>query len=196
MVIAFLEAGKKIMDCSNLIDVTNQVSCKAISGADQIKLHDKQDSSSLLPPGQCPGFCNIPETTMTSNPVVQCKCQEGRTCITTIKSNAFEHTVTCGSKTVKKQCGGPLLGTKRGILIDIEKYAHPLCTEEKTYVTLIKDMEWSCRDLLIKPCDICPGSTPPVYPPVPCPSPTTTVQPVIVTTGPPPGRKRGRMYGL
>merc|ERR1719193_2010265 len=169
------------MDCTNgsntLKDVTNQVNCKAIKGAAQIKLEDKQNTSAPspapAPPTECPGTCNIPSTTLTNNPVVKCPCPEGKTCLTNIKSNAFEHTVTCGSKTVTKQCGGPLYGTKKGILLDIEKYAHPLCTEEKVYSTLVKDLEWSCKDLKISPCNVCPGATPPPYPPVPCPSPPT-----------------------
>merc|ERR1719244_176743 len=196
MVIAFLETGKKIMDCTNgrntLKDVTNKVTCKAIKGAEKINLEEKQNTTAPSPvpspPAQCPGTCNIPSTTLTSNPVVKCPCPEARTCITTIKSNAFEHTVTCGSKTVIKQCGGPLYGTKKGIFIDIEKYAHPLCGEE-TYTTLIKDLEWSCKDLKINPCNVCPGATPPPFPPVPCPSPQTPSQTTSLspptTTSPP-----------
>merc|ERR1711970_704369 len=168
MIIVFLEQGKKIMDCTNgsntLKDVTNQVTCKAITGAEEIKLVEKQNTTSPspapAPPTECPGTCNIPSTTLTSNPVVKCPCPEGKTCITTIKSNAFEHTVTCGSKTVTKQCGGPLLGTKKGILVDIQKYNHPLCAEG-IYTTLIKDLDWSCQDLTISPCNVCPGATPP-----------------------------------
>merc|ERR1711962_1608283 len=159
MVIAFLETGKKIMDCTNgtnrLRDVTNNVTCKAIKGAEQIKIDEKQNTSAPSPvpspPTQCPGTCNIPSTTLTSNPVVKCPCPEGKTCFTRIKSNAFEHTITCGSKTVIKQCGGPLYGTKKGIIVNIEKYMHPLCSEEKSYSTIIKDLEWSCRDLTISP---------------------------------------------
>merc|ERR1712013_769572 len=177
MIIAFLEQGKKIMDCTNgnntLKDVTNQVTCKAIREAEQIKLDEKQTATTSTPT-QCPGTCNIPSTTLTSNPVVKCPCPEGKTCFTTIKSNAFEHTVKCGSKTVTVKCGGPLFGTKKGIFLDIEKYSHPLCGAEKQYVTLIKDLEWKCKDLTIRPCDLCPGVT---RPPVPCPSPPTPPSP-------------------
>merc|ERR1712212_138804 len=53
MIIAFLEQGKKIMDCTNgsntLKDVTNQVNCKAIKGAAQIKLEEKQNTSAPSP---------------------------------------------------------------------------------------------------------------------------------------------------
>merc|ERR1711970_1064606 len=193
MIIVFLEQGKKIMDCTNgsntLKDVTNQVTCKAITGAEEIKLVEKQNTTSPspapAPPTECPGTCNIPSTTLTSNPVVKCPCPEGKTCITTIKSNAFEHTVTCGSKTVTKQCGGPLLGTKKGILVDIQKYNHPLCADG-IYSTLIKDLDWSCQDLTISPCNVCPGATPPPYPPVPCPSPPTPPSPPSPPTPPPP----------
>merc|ERR1711970_500632 len=194
MIIVFLEQGKKIMDCTNgsntLKDVTNQVTCKAITGAEEIKLVEKQNTTSPspapAPPTECPGTCNIPSTTLTSNPVVKCPCPEGKTCITTIKSNAFEHTVTCGSKTVTKQCGGPLYGTKKGIIVNIEKYMHPLCAEEKSYSTIIKDLEWSCRDLTISPCNVCLGATPPPYPPVPCPSPPTPPSPPSPPTSPSP----------
>merc|ERR1711970_1248510 len=193
MIIVFLEQGKKIMDCTNgsntLQDVTNQVTCTAITGAEEIKLVEKQNTTSPspapAPPTECPGTCNIPSTTLTSNPVVKCPCPEGKTCITTIKSNAFEHTVTCGSKTVTKQCGGPLLGTKKGILVDIQKYNHPLCADG-IYSTLIKDLDWSCQDLTISPCNVCPGATPPPYPPVPCPSPPTPPSPPSPPTPPPP----------
>merc|ERR1719244_1793622 len=193
MVIAFLETGKKIMDCTNgrntLKDVTNKVTCKAIKGAEKINLEEKQNTTAPSPvpspPTQCPGTCNIPSTTLTSNPVVKCPCPEARTCFTTIKSNAFEHTVTCGSKTVIKQCGGPLYGTKKGILVDVLKYEHPLCSEEKSYLTLYKSLEWSCRDLTISPCNVCPGATPPPYPPVPCPSPPTPPSPPSPAPTPP-----------
>merc|ERR1711970_534082 len=193
MIIVFLEQGKKIMDCTNgsntLQDVTNQVTCTAITGAEEIKLVEKQNTTSPspapAPPTECPGTCNIPSTTLTSNPVVKCPCPEGKTCITTIKSNAFEHKVTCGSKTVTKQCGGPLLGTKKGILVDIQKYNHPLCADG-IYSTLIKDLDWSCQDLTISPCNVCPGATPPPYPPVPCPSPPTPPSPPSPPTPPPP----------
>merc|ERR1719233_719693 len=190
MIIAFLEQGKKIMDCTNgsniLKDVTNNVNCKAIKGAEKIHLEEKQNTTVPSPPTECPGTCNIPSTTLTSNPVVKCPCPEGKTCLTTIKSNAFEHTVTCGSKIETKQCGGPLYGTKKGIFIDIEKYAHPLCGEEKVYATLVKDLEWSCKDLKISPCNVCPGATPPPYPPVPCPSPPTPPSPPSPPTPPSP----------
>ena len=72
-----------------------------------IKLDEKQAATTSTPT-QCPGTCNIPSTTLTSNPVVKCPCPEGKTCFTTIKSNGFEHTVKCGSKTVTVKCGGPL----------------------------------------------------------------------------------------
>merc|ERR1712106_1266162 len=158
------------------------VTCKAVTGAAQMKIEKQEETAT---PTSCPGKCNIPNTTLTSNPAVVCPCPEGKTCFTTIKSNAFEHTVTCGSKTTIAKCGGPLYGTKKGIFIDIEKYAQPLCSEEKTYPTLIKDLEWTCKDLLIKPCDVCPGQTPPPYPPIPCPTPPTSPSPPSPTGAPP-----------
>merc|ERR1712013_145890 len=53
MIIAFLEQGKKIMDCTNgtntLKDVTNQVTCKAIPKAAMIKLDEKQAATTSTP---------------------------------------------------------------------------------------------------------------------------------------------------
>ena len=71
---------------------------------------EKQEGTPAPPaaPTQCPGTCNIPASTITSNPTVTCPCPEEKTCITTITSNHFEHTIKCGSKEVKKICGGPL----------------------------------------------------------------------------------------
>merc|ERR1712106_1266070 len=59
-IIAFLENGKKITDCKgNMTDVTDKVTCKAVTGAAQMKI-EKQDDTAT--PTSCPGKCNIPNT--------------------------------------------------------------------------------------------------------------------------------------
>ena len=57
---------------------------------------------------QCPGTCNIPDSTVTSNKIVQCRCLQGKPCSTTIRSNHYQHFVTCGSISETILCGGPL----------------------------------------------------------------------------------------
>merc|ERR1711970_315055 len=89
---------------------------------------------------------------------IHCPCPT-RTCFTTITSTGNNHRVQCGSNSFDVACGGPLMGSKLGIIINIiDVFEHNLCTTN-TYVTLIHDLVWMCRDQNVGASDACETAT-------------------------------------
>merc|ERR1712128_34293 len=159
-IIAFLLSGKKITDCKgNLTDVTTQVSCKTIPGVADIKLlrqngtnettTDAPESETSPAPAPAPAPAPVPVT--DAMPPLQagqvhCPCPT-RTCFATITSTNNNHKVQCGSSSFDVPCGGPLMGSKLGLIISIiDVFEQPLCCTN-TYVTLINDLVWRCPNL-------------------------------------------------
>merc|ERR1711892_815231 len=154
-IIAFLLSGKKITDCKgNLTDVTTQVSCKTVPGVADIKLLRQNETTTDAPdsetsPAPAPATEAAPVT--DAMPPLQagqvhCPCPT-RTCFTTITSTNNNHKVQCGSSSFDVPCGGPLMGSKLGLIISIiDVFEQPLCSTN-TYVTLINDLVWRCPNL-------------------------------------------------
>merc|ERR1712123_215786 len=170
-IIAFLLSGKKITDCKgNLTDVTTQVSCKTVPGVADIKLLRQNETTTDAPdsetspapaptpaPAPAPAPAAAPSPATEAAPVtdaipplqagqVHCPCPT-RTCFTTITSTNNNHKVQCGSSSFDVPCGGPLMGSKLGLIISIiDVFEQPLCSTN-TYVTLINDLVWRCPNL-------------------------------------------------
>merc|ERR1712128_275457 len=170
-IIAFLLSGKKITDCKgNLTDVTTQVSCKTVPGVADIKLLRQNETTTDAPdsetspapaptpapapapaPAAAPAPAPAPVPVTDSMPPLQagqvhCPCPT-RTCFTTITSTNNNHKVQCGSSSFDVPCGGPLMGSKLGLIISIiDVFEQPLCSTN-TYVTLINDLVWRCPNL-------------------------------------------------
>merc|ERR1711892_1578511 len=166
-IIAFLLSGKKITDCKgNLTDVTTQVSCKTVPGVADIKLLRQNETTTDAPdsetspapaPTPAPAPAAGPSPATEAAPVtdampplqagqVHCPCPT-RTCFTTITSTNNNHKVQCGSSSFDVPCGGPLMGSKLGLIISIiDVFEQPLCSTN-TYVTLINDLVWRCPNL-------------------------------------------------
>merc|ERR1712123_159040 len=166
-IIAFLLSGKKITDCKgNLTDVTTQVSCKTVPGVADIKLLRQNETTTDAPdsetspapaPTPAPAPAPAPAAATEAAPVtdampplqagqVHCPCPT-RTCFTTITSTNNNHKVQCGSSSFDVPCGGPLMGSKLGLIISIiDVFEQPLCSTN-TYVTLINDLVWRCPNL-------------------------------------------------
>merc|ERR1712128_209656 len=166
-IIAFLLSGKKITDCKgNLTDVTTQVSCKTVPGVADIKLLRQNETTTDAPdsetspapaPTPAPAPAAAPSPATEAAPVtdampplqagqVHCPCPT-RTCFTTITSTNNNHKVQCGSSSFDVPCGGPLMGSKLGLIISIiDVFEQPLCSTN-TYVTLINDLVWRCPNL-------------------------------------------------
>merc|ERR1711892_1280997 len=154
-IIAFLLSGKKITDCKgNLTDVTTQVSCKTVPGVADIKLLRQNETTTDAPdsetsPAPSPATEAAPVT--DAMPPLQagqvhCPCPT-RTCFTTITSTNNNHKVQCGSSSFDVPCGGPLMGSKLGLIISIiDVFEQPLCSTNP-YVTLINDLVWRCPNL-------------------------------------------------
>merc|ERR1712013_930977 len=199
-VIAFLDAGKKITDCGgNLTDVTSNVKCKTVPGAIDVKLQRQNVTTAAAaattaapaapttaapttaaPPPPAPATPAAPMTDSMpelSAGQIHCPCPT-RTCFTTITSTGNSHKIQCGTNTFTVPCGGPLMGSKLGIIINIiDVFEHNLCTTN-TYVTLIHDLVWMCRDLNVGADDSCETAT--LMPTTP--SPTPTPAPAVTTT--------------
>merc|ERR1719312_1723497 len=118
---------------------------------------------------------------------IHCPCPT-RTCFTTITSTGNSHKIQCGTNTFTVPCGGPLMGSKLGIIINIiDVFEHNLCTTN-TYATLIHDLVWMCRDLNVGASDSCetatmmPTTPTPSPTPSPKPSPSPTPAPAVTTT--------------
>jgi len=197
-IIAFLKNGKKITDCgSNMTDVTSKVSCKTVNGASEIKL--SRQNVTTVPASEETTVPAEEETTapaeeeatapaeeaMTDKmpPVgagqIYCPCPQ-RTCVTTITSTNNNHEIKCGSNTFNVPCGGPLMGSKIGLIISIiDIFSQPLCSTN-TYLTLIKDLVWKCSDLEISPESTCPGDAT-MAPDTEAPGPGTASVPTPAT---------------
>merc|ERR1712123_189815 len=180
-IIAFLLSGKKITDCKgNLTDVTTQVSCKTVPGVADIKLLRQNETTTDAPdsetspapaptpaPAPAPAPAAAPPPATEAAPVtdampplqagqVHCPCPT-RTCFTTITSTNNNHKVQCGSSSFDVPCGGPLMGSKLGLIISIiDVFEHPLCSTN-TYVTLINDLVWRCPNLDVPEDASCEG---------------------------------------
>merc|ERR1712128_123052 len=153
----------KITDCKgNLTDVTTQVSCKTVPGVADIKLLRQNETTTDAPdsetsPAPAPTPAPAPSPATEAAPVtdampplqagqVHCPCPT-RTCFTTITSTNNNHKVQCGSSSFDVPCGGPLMGSKLGLIISIiDVFEQPLCSTN-TYVTLINDLVWRCPNL-------------------------------------------------
>merc|ERR1712123_519642 len=170
-IIAFLLSGKKITDCKgNLTDVTTPVSCKTVPGVADIKLLRQNETTTDAPdsetspapaptpaPAPAPAPAAAPSPATEAAPVtdampplqagqVHCPCPT-RTCLTDITSTNNNHKVQCGSSSFDVPCGGPLMGSKLGLIISIiDVFEQPLCSTN-TYVTLINDLVWRCPNL-------------------------------------------------
>merc|ERR1719228_2113519 len=176
-VIAFLDKGKKITDCAgNLTDVTSNVKCKTIPGAIDVKLQRQNGTNDTTTAAAAPTTAaGAPTTAAPAAPTtaaapmtdsmpelsagqIHCPCPT-RTCFTTITSTGNNHRVTCGSNSFDVACGGPLMGSKLGLIINIiDVFEHNLCTTN-TYVTLIHDLVWMCRDQNVGASDACETAT-------------------------------------
>merc|ERR1711874_706340 len=200
-IIAFLEKGKKITDCGgNLTDVTSKVSCKTIPGAAAVKLSRQNGTTAAAPAAPTTAAAPAPAPPTDSMPPLQagqihCPCFT-RTCVTQITSTNNKHKIECGGNTFSVACGGPLMGSKIGLLISIiDVFEHKLCTTN-TYVTLIKDLVWKCDNLDVSEDDSCDATPAPTMEtamsmgPAPTmetatsmgPAPTTTTAPDVTTT--------------
>merc|ERR1712013_799307 len=203
-VIAFLDAGKKITDCGgNLTDVTSNVKCKTVPGAIDVKLQRQNVTTAAAaattaapaapttaapttaaPPPPAPATPAAPMTDSMpelSAGQIHCPCPT-RTCFTTITSTGNSHKIQCGTNTFTVPCGGPLMGSKLGIIINIiDVFEHNLCTTN-TYVTLIHDLVWMCRDLNVGADDSCETATLMPTSPSPTPTPTPAPAPAVTTT--------------
>merc|ERR1719317_656919 len=112
---------------------------------------------------------------------IHCPCPT-RTCFTTIISTGNSHKIQCGTNTFTVPCGGPLMGSKLGIIINIiDVFEHNLCTTN-TYVTLIHDLVWMCRNLNVGADDSCETATLMPTSPSPTPTPTPAPAPAVTTT--------------
>merc|ERR1711874_12269 len=188
-IIAFLEKGKKITDCGgNLTDVTSKVSCKTIPGAAAVKLSRQNGTTAAAPAAPTTAAAPAPAPPTDSMPPLQagqihCPCFT-RTCVTTITSTNNKHKIECGGNTFSVACGGPLMGSKIGLLISIiDVFEHKLCTTN-TYVTLIKDLVWKCDNLDVSEDDSCDATPAPTMETAMSmgPAPTTTTAPDVTTT--------------
>merc|ERR1711874_802228 len=188
-IIAFLEKGKKITDCGgNLTDVTSKVSCKTIPGAAAVKLSRQNGTTAAAPAAPTTAAAPAPAPPTDSMPPLQagqihCPCFT-RTCVTQITSTNNKHKIECGGNTFSIACGGPLMGSKIGLLISIiDVFEHKLCTTN-TYVTLIKDLVWKCDNLDVSEDDSCDATPAPTMEAATSmgPAPTTTTAPDVTTT--------------
>merc|ERR1711874_284420 len=188
-IIAFLEKGKKITDCGgNLTDVTSKVSCKTIPGAAAVKLSRQNGTTAAAPAAPTTAAAPAPAPPTDSMPPLQagqihCPCFT-RTCVTQITSTNNKHKIECGGNTFSVACGGPLMGSKIGLLISIiDVFEHKLCTTN-TYVTLIKDLVWKCDNLDVSEDDSCDATPAPTMETAISmgPAPTTTTAPDVTTT--------------
>jgi len=168
-IVAFLELGKKITNCVTLNNITGQVTCKAIPGAATIDLITKQTGGAVTPTTNSTSLCPCSATDSTAT-VTSVTCAAG---MSSIVSNGYSHSVTCGSVSQTLNCGGALKGTKDlglGITFD---YNQPLCTNQ-TITSPLHSVVWQCNDVTYNTCSLCPGVTLPMVPCTPLTNAPTT----------------------
>merc|ERR1711962_1043269 len=189
-IVVFLKHRHKITNCTDLMDITDKVKCKAVPGVKSLDIPS--------PIGGClkscgPEFLNVKPsitpgnaTTTGSATTVFCPCPERRTfvCSTKIVSTGNMHTITCNNMaSVTVSCGSDLVGAKNVLGLSVDWYKHKLCST-KEYKSILIDYTWRCKDRQVPVPDSswCKGD--------PAPAPTTMGP--IMTTYNPMGRHRGR----
>jgi len=206
-IVVFLKHRHKITNCTELMDITDKVKCKAVAGVKSLDIPS--------PIGGClkscgPEFLNIKPsitpgnaTAMGSATTVFCPCPERRTfvCSTKIVSTGNMHTITCNNMaSVTVSCGSDLVGAKNVLGLSVDYYKHKLCST-KEYKSILIDYTWRCKDRVIPvpASPWCKGD------PVPAPTTapitlettsgataSTTPAPTTTMVSPGPGRRRGR----
>jgi len=202
-IVVFLKHRHKITNCTDLMDITDKVKCKAVPGVKSLDIPS--------PIGGClkscgPEFLNVKPsitpgnaTTTGSATTVFCPCPERRTfvCSTKIVSTGNMHTITCNNMaSVTVSCGSDLVGAKNVLGLSVDYYKHKLCST-KEYKSILIDYTWRCKDrtIPVPTSPFCKGD------PVPAPTTAETTAPTTAETtpapttsmvSPGPGRRRGR----